>query len=195
MSTTILKDGTGACFSAKVDNTNRIQARSVSTSQLDEESKNGNSYTLSSLFVTLTSANESAILWFKNTETFDIEIDTFVFGSGVATGATNTSYEVEICRNPTSLASGASTSINQSNNNFGSPNTLSITSETGQEAATLVGGTTHELIQVETEADEMVKSHIILPKSASIGIKITPPASTTSFKVVIDLIVHIVTHS
>jgi hypothetical protein len=194
MSVTILKDGTGACFSAKVDDTNRVQARSVSTSQLDEESKNGNSYTLSSLFVTLTSANASAILWFKNTETFDIEIDTFVFGAGVASGATDTSYEIEICRNPTSLTSGASTSINQSNNNFGSANQLLITSETGQEAATLVGGTTHELITAETEADEIVNSNIILPKSASIGIKITPPASTTSFKVVIDLIVHLVTH-
>lgn len=194
MSNVTIKDGTGQCFSAKVDDTNRILSRAVAIKQLDEEAKKGNAYTLSSLFLTLTTSNESAVLWIKNNESNDIEIDEFIFNAEAAVGASANAYEIEICRNPTVMVGGSGVDVSQSNNNFGSSKTLDITSEVGQEGATLTGGTTHEVIAAKTEDDEKITSNIILPKSSSIGVKITPPSDTTSLKVAVDIITHIVTH-
>ena len=82
----ILTDGTGTGCQAKIDCNNRLHTRSVTLSTTVDANYDGRAYNINTGELTLTSGNESAVLYFKNNETEDYVVDSIAVGLGPSTG-------------------------------------------------------------------------------------------------------------
>lgn len=182
---TMIKDGSGKGFSAKVNATNRLHVASINDVLADAHSVLGERYNINTGDITLTSANKSACLYFKNNEDEDFHITIEVFNLGNTTGGSGDSV-IEIIRNPTTgtIVSGASAVAINSNFNFGSNNTLTCLAYKGAEANTITDGTTFTSTRASSVGRIALSlGTVVIPKGSSIGVNITPPASNTSMKV------------
>jgi len=79
----VITDGSGKCFSAKVDEDNRLHTLSTTRTREVDSTLRGDTYYFSTGKVQITGANESWLLYFKNTDTKDWVIESFtgVFSS------------------------------------------------------------------------------------------------------------------
>jgi hypothetical protein len=185
-----IKDGTGSNRRAQVDIYNRLQVDSVTVSEREAVAEEGNAYLIGSGFVTLTSANSSAVLWFKNDNDFDLVITRYLVGVRASTGGTENHVRGIIYRNPTAISGGSGSPLLAPNINFGSSNTLTLSSEIGAEAATLTGGTPLASVVAPVEQLTAEAAATIMPKGSSIGVLIIPPTSNTSLQVSVGLNAH-----
>jgi hypothetical protein len=191
MSEMKIKDGSGKNKLAIVDSTQRLYTRSVSEDEWKEATINGDHYAVTSGAITLTSANLSAMLYFKNNEEEDLLIDRIVFNSDDSTGGTVDQFVFTMVKNPDGLGSGSGNDATIVNTNFASPKTLDIISEKGQEAATVTNGTTIAGWRIENPTRmRVVNVRLIMPKGSSIAFTVTPPASNTSMVAVVACNVH-----
>lgn len=186
-----LEDGSGKGYLARVDETNRVRTRTVSESEQNEQASLGLAYSIPSGFITLTNTAESAIFWLRNDESQDLLITRFLASVRKSTGATENHARVLIYYNPTGMTSGTSTSLTPVNLNFGSSNTLSNTSEIGQQGAALTGATLFGGFVIPTESLTSESSSIVLPKGAAIGVTCVPPAGNTSLQVGVGISCHL----
>lgn len=187
----IIEDGSGKGYLAQVDTTNRIQSRAVSESEQNEQASLGLAYTIPSGFITLTNASESALFWIKNNEDKNLLITRFIASVRKSTGGTDNHLRILSYYNPTGMTGGTTTSMTPVNLNFGSSNTLSNTSELGQQGAALTGATLFGGFAVPVESFADQPASIVLPKGASIGITCIPPAGNTSIQVAVGLSAHL----
>lgn len=177
----IIKDGTGSGNSAQVTPSNKLQTLTVTEDIsahhcFEEEAYNVNTGTIS-----LTSAGESGVLYFKNLEDEEIIISAFFYLLGTNTGGSGDTL-VQVHRNPTggTLISGG-TAIIPVNRNFGSSRTLNVTALKGAEGLTLSGGSVViESLFPSVGRQVISVGAIILPRGSSIAITITPATSTTA---------------
>jgi len=122
-----IKDGTGSGREAQVDEENRLRVHATTLAMNEHITDEGGSFNLNSgaAGVTVTSANESGVLYFKNGEDRRFRIRGIVTILGPSTGGTN--CLIRVYKNPTTgtLISDANTSgVISSNRNFGSSLTL-----------------------------------------------------------------------
>jgi hypothetical protein len=185
-----IQDGTGSSNKVKVSNSNKLFVESVNRSEREEEALLGEAYNISTGFITLTSANQSSLLFFKNNEDLDLVISEFLIAVRNSTAGTTNHIRVDIVKNPTSMGSGSGTDLNINNVNFGSSNTINSDNEIGQEGSTLNGGTIYLPLVVPIENLTTEVASTILPKGSSIGVNIIPPTSNTSLDVSIDIKLH-----
>ena len=185
-----IQDGTGAGYVAKVSSENRLYSDSVTRTEREEQAIKGDAYLIGSGFVTLTSANPSAVLYFKNDNDFSLVITRFLVAVRASTGGTTNHVQGIIYKNPTAISGGSGSPLLAPNVNFGSSNTLSLTSEIGAEAATLTSGTVFAAVVAPVENLTTETASTIVPKGSSIGVLIVPPASNTSLQVSVGLNVH-----
>lgn len=85
--TTIITDGTGKGFLAKVDGQNRLLTRSTADTRYDEASISGESFNVNTEFVSITVGTETPLLYFKNNEPDDIVVVGWFIGIGIAGGS------------------------------------------------------------------------------------------------------------
>lgn len=181
MSSGPIKDGRTS-DTAKVDIQNRLHVKATTfTDQLDSLIK-GDFYFEASQVITLTSASESAILYFKNTGDRDVNMRLF----DIALGNSSTTGDVilRFYANPT-----AGTLITEAvgaivgNNNFSSAKTIVADTFVGSEGKTLSGQPvfTEHLQQDGTE--RIYPVDLVLPKGSSVGVSIQPPTSNTSMQI------------
>lgn len=184
-----IMDGTGSGRQAKVDSTNRLSTEAIILSEQLEAAKNGESYQIGSGVVTLTSANESAVLFVENNETKDLILTGVNITSGAMTGSSANVFLAKIYLSGTTLACGTSTSA--LNNNFGSSDTLCATIVAGQEGGTITNGVASGAFYIQN--NEFFNTDIawVLPKGSSVGVSVTPGASNTSFPVTVTLEGHL----
>lgn len=185
-----IKDGTGSNRRAQVDIHNRLQVDSIISTERAQVAIEGDAYLIGSGFVTLTSANSSALLWFKNDNDFDLVITRYLVGVRASTGGTENHVRGIIYRNPTAISGGSGSPLLAPNVNFGSSNTLTLSSEIGAEAATLTGGTPLASVVAPVEQLTTEEAATIMPKGSSIGVLIIPPASNTSLQVSVGINAH-----
>lgn len=186
MSTSI-KDGNNG-YIAQVDAQYRIRTFATTEAEETYESFNGNSYNINTGAITLTSANESSVLYIKNNESFPLVISKLFYLIGNSTGGTG-DMDITVVRNPTGgtlISNAVAVDINQ-NRNFGSSNTLDVLAYKGVEGDTCTGG--NDIIfsifnQSATRAALDVGT-IIIPKGSSIAVQVDPGASNTSLRVAI----------
>ena len=182
-----IKDGTGTGYLTKVDEKNRIFTRTISSSLILEAANEGDAIFLASGGKILTSANASALFYYQNDEAFDVVVARINLVAGESTDGTNDYATFAAKVNPTGMTSGSGSAITQINNNFGSAKTFSATSESGQEGASLDGGTSGPTWLVETGRLLFFDTFVIIPQGKSVGIQVTPPPSNTSMLAAVSL--------
>lgn len=188
-----IQDGTGSGYSTQVDSSNRLRTRGVFSTEQNEEAGRGNAYLLSSGFITLTSASESAVMYLRNDEDSDLVLTRFLISALDSTGGTKGYATLALYSNVTGMTSGSGNPLEPRNLNFGSTNELDNTSELGQEGASLINGDSFGGFILPLEQLTSETSSIILPKGASLGATITPPTGNTSLTIGFGINAHLVT--
>ena len=188
-----IMDGTGTGKSAKVDTNNRLYVNSEGKTAVEAATDKGDSYNLNTGVINLTSANETAVLYVKNTDPDrDIHVSALAVGLGPSTGGTGSIPKVTVTRNPTGgtlVDSNNDIDVN-SNRNFSSSQTLTATTLKGAEGETLTGDTDHLIIFQTANGRLFATIDEVLGNGASIGVKIDPQPSNTSMDIYAALICH-----
>ena len=179
-----LLDGKGSGNYLGVDSSNRALVKSTSSNEFISAIRNGWGFLLATSVITLTSANDSAIFYFKNNANSDLVIPGFALYAGTSTGGTNT----DILFKSYAVITGGSIVTNEVpaaivNLNISSTNEPDIIAYQGVEGDTITG--------IETDVEIHQTSDItrdpgtaIIPKGTTLGLVVQPPASNTSLKVV-----------
>ena len=180
-----IKDGTGTGYRAKVDSDNHLHTRSVSESGGTDAALSGNLFNINTETIELTSANASALLYMKNTDTVPWVVNRVFYNAGPSTGGTG-DFLAEVVANPTTgtLVSGG-TALTPHNLNFGSSNELTGTVLKGAEASTITDGTVRVSTIIPVAGARVLISFdsIILDVGSSIAVRITPQTSNTSMDI------------
>lgn len=182
-----VQDGSGGGYRARVDKRKRLHVDSVVFNRSELEVEEGNGYNINTGVINLTSANKSAVLYFKNNEDDPIVITAlfYLFGdSNVSAGE----ILIDVIRNPTAgtIVSGAvDAEMAGINRNFGSSKTLTGDIYKGAEGNTITDGDKiiESLFSDSPGRYTVSVGDIVLPKGSSIGINITPPSGNTSMNV------------
>jgi len=185
-----IQDGTGSNRKARVGFSNRLFTEATTRSEREEQALLGQAFIIGTGFVTLTSANQSSLLYFKNNEDDDLVITRFLIGVRNSTGGAENHLRGVIIKNPTSMTGGTGVGLVINNINFGSSNTLDSDSEIGQEGAGFVGGSTYLATVARVEELTSEDASTIIPKGSSIGVNIIPPSGNTSIQVSIGINLH-----
>lgn len=186
-----ITNGVGDSTPAKVDDTNRLMVRSTTSTEVLEASSNGESFILTSGFITFTNANESAILYYKNNEDRDVIISRFIGNCRTSTGGTTNHALINLRSNPTGMVGGTGQPAAFNNLNLGSSKTILADSEVGLTGSTLTNGSAFSGFIIPIQNFSAESSSIRMPKGSSIGITVTPPAGNTSFSFAVGLNIHL----
>ncbi len=175
--------GIGNGKSLAVDNNNRAQTSAMTLSEASTASRNGDAYNINTGDITLTTANESSVLYVKNNEVRDLIVTTVIFLIGSSTGGTG-DLVTSVFSNTTigTVVDDAVDVEMKENKNFGNSNSLAADAFVGSEGKTLTNGTKVFSSRLDGAAKQysIGTGDIILPKGSSMGIKITPQTSNTS---------------
>lgn len=180
-----IEDGTGNGFKVKVDASNRISAKSITTTVQLDSSQNGDSYQIGSGVVTLTNACESPVIFFENNENFDVIITGVNVTSNKMTSTTCCVFLAKVYSGACGICCG--TSLCAFNNNFGSSQTLCATITSGGVCSTLTGGTLSGAFYIPVNTFFNTDLAWVIPKGSSVAISATPASGNTSFPVSIVL--------
>lgn len=188
-----IRDGSGSGFLAKVNGNLRLYTNSVTVSEDQQATKIGNSYNINTGVITLTSANDTPILYVKNNETQDLHITAIAVGLSPSTGGSGGIPKITVVRGPTAgtIVSNATAVDINSNRNFGSSNTLTVDAYKGATGNTMTGGEDHLILFQTSNGRLFATIDEVLPKGATIGIKFDPQAGNTSQDVYAALICHL----
>lgn len=178
-------DGAGKGYGAKVDRHNRLHVDAITFGRSEQEVELGNGYNINTGTINLTSANKSAILYFKNDEVHDIVITNMFYVLGGAT--TDGDTLVTVLRNPTTgtiVDNATAADMDSVNRNFGSNQTVDSLAYKGVEAYTFTNGSkVIESIVQSGKRHILNVGDIVLPKGSSIGFDLTPPTGNTDMDV------------
>lgn len=180
-----IQDGKGTSVKAKVDDTNRLEVRSIAESGQIEGASNGETFAIGTPFLTQTAATENGLLYFSLDEDVDYYATTFSSQARFTTGGTTSNYLIQVYKNiaATSLT-GTWVDFTPLNTNFGSSNTLSGTFKYGSPAgATGFSGTPIFQLGFPINVYNQVQTTLVFPKGIPLLLTVTPPASNTSMPV------------
>lgn len=181
-------DGKGSGREAEVDVENRLKTRAVTESEFVAASELGDAFSISSGFITLTSANPSAILYVKNNNTLDLVVETVFVTHQISTGGVGGAL-VSATRNDTggTLITNAVPGIAQ-NINFGSAKEFPGLVYAGVEGDTVTGGLPFGGFYQNTEQadfDELRLPGITLPQGSDIAFTVTPAPGNTNLNIAV----------
>ena len=179
----IIKDGTGTGNQQRVDSNNRSHVFSVELSENQQATFLGDNYNCNTGEITLTSANESAVFYIKNTSATDMVIDRLAPSTMATTGGTgNERVKVRIYRNPTGgdIITNAVDADMVANKNFGSNETIDALVYKGAEGNTQTGGDLAYIIYVSNGGSAVVGVDLVLPRGTSMCVTMEPTTGNTS---------------
>ena len=180
---------------AKVDKNGRLHDFSVTRTASEQSTIDRMAYNINSGLVTLTTAGESGIIYYKHNESVEFDISSIVVIMGPSTGGVTTdTTRVRVYKNPTTgtLISGATAVDINSNRHFSSADTLSLSlAYKGAEGNTITDGSSHieSMVSPGTRAPFAVSE--TLAKGNSIAISLEPNDSNTSMKVMVAIVGHL----
>ena len=179
---------------ARVNQDNTLSTHSITISEAEHASDLGQSYNINSGLMTLTSAAESGVLYYKNNEDVNVHIDSIVVILGPSTGgaATDTTH-IRIYSNPTTgtLISNAVDAEIVQNRNIGATSALASVVYKGATGNTITDGAPLIESLVNPASRVAFNIDITVPKGKAIGISLEPNDSNTSMKVMAALVCHI----
>jgi len=194
----IIENGAGDSKKARVDSNNNLHTFSVDRTAIQAATRKGNSYNLNTGLIGLTSATESAVLYFKNDEAPVNGESSFVVDSiavGIDNEGTTTGMSlITVIRNPTAgtIVDNATAVAMNANRNFGSSNTLSSTTLAykGAEGNTFTDGTDIAQFLQSPGTRGFYVLDFELTKGSSIGVKIDTDTSSGTTNLYVALIGH-----
>jgi len=196
MADSIHGDSGKGIYEVGVTTAKQLKTFSETTSEQTQANLIGNAYNINTGEVTLTDAVQTPILYFKNNETQDLLVTALAIGFQNSTGGAATDAPIiTVIRNPTTgtIVSGATDVDINSNRNYGSSNTLSLSDAyKGATGDTMTDGTEHLLIYQTDLGRVFAAIDEVIPKGTSIGVKITPQDSNTSLTCYVALICHLI---
>jgi len=186
-------DGKGTGSRARVDQLGRLYTNAISQDVADYHNIGGDRYNINTDDLTLTTANESVLLYIKNNDSRDLVVDSVIQIIGSSTGGVG-QLKSYIYRNPTggTIVTDETEAAIISNLNYGSTNTLTGNIYMGAEGKTQTGGVASLTSILTPPITNLVRvGGIIIPKGASIAVSIQPPTSNTSMTVNIAALVYL----
>jgi Ca2+-binding RTX toxin-like protein len=180
---TIIKDGTGNGYAAKVDVNNQLFVRSVNQSEFDQATLAGNAYNINTLNTSVSVGTETALLYLKNNDSRTLVIAAWFVGTGIQ-GAAPTSLPLfQVYTNPTggTLLSGG-TEINAVNRLVGSANELDADILAGDGSTSTVTGYDADPILYQTQGTSsraFGSVQIALQRGASLAVTCTMNGAQT----------------
>lgn len=180
MGDTRIIDGTGSGKSVKINARNRIEIEGVVVPSSQDAAGDGLLFLLGTDKINLTSSNESAVFYVKNSGDETLEIVKFTFCGTAMTGASaGDMYTVRIYKNPTGIT-GTTSVANSVNTNFGSSNVIDATLKGGAEGASLTNGTLAG--QALFPASDLTRFEVFfyIPKGSSFGVTVEPASGNTN---------------
>lgn len=184
MATTI-QDGTGKGFQVKVDETNRLETRSIIEDSTLEGTIDGNTYVLGTPFLTQTGTSANGLLYFKPEENVSLFAKTFSSQARWATNATLQNYLINVYTNvDESDLTGTWVNFTPLNVNFGSSNELAGVFKYGSPTgAAGFSGLPKFQLGFPVNVYNQIQSNLIFPKGVGILLSVTPPAGNTAMPV------------
>lgn len=185
-----ITDGTGSGYSAKVDSNNRLHVRSVSSTELSNAVLQGEAYNVSTGSINLTSANESAVGYFKYDGDDPIVIKEILVIITPSTGGSGAGL-IKIKKNPTggTIISNAVPVSTAANRDFSSAKSLDGLLYKGAEGDTITGEDEDFAISTRDAAFSGVLAFdaapIVLRKGNSLAITFEPATGNTSQDIVV----------
>lgn len=180
----MILDGTGKGTLAEVSETNRLLAHAVGRTEDTEALLAGDQMNYNTDFITYTSDTESAAIYAKNNEEFDILLTFLGFSALASTNGVGSCIS-RVIRNPVAgtIVSTATPVSIESNLNFGSPKLLNVDVFNGFQGATATGGTTSGLATFPTNFTAAFSTQVVLTKNNTLVIALTPPPGNTSLDI------------
>lgn len=178
---TIIQDGTGNGYSAKVDERNMLSVLSVSKDLGQYASLNGDAYFFGTPVINLTTASPSAVFFVENNEDEPLLLLNFFITASASTGGTLDMMTVSWYKNPTNIT--PSTATQALNQDFGSAETLNATVTFGAEGSAVTGGGLAAQLYLPIKVLNDIPANLTLEKGSKLAIVITPPPSNTSMNV------------
>lgn len=184
MATTI-EDGTGKGYSAKVDDTNRLEVRAVVEEGRVAGAANGDTYIIGSPFLTQTAETENGLLYFQIDEEADYYATTFSSQARYATSASFDNYLIQVYEGiqPSALT-GTWVNVTPFNGNLGSSNSLSGTFKYGAPSgATGFSGTPSFQLAFPVNNYNQILTSLVFTKGTAVLLTVTPPTGNTAMPV------------
>ena len=171
---------------ARVNLDNSLSVHSVSIPETQHATDLGDSYNINSGLVTLTTAGESGILYFKNNEDRNVHIDGLVMILGPSTnGVVTDTTRIRVYGDPTTgtLISTALAADIVQNRNIGTTSALAANVYKGAEGNTITDGNLFLDSLQNPGSTVPIAIDITLPKGKAIAISYEPNDSNTNMKV------------
>ena len=178
-----LRDGKGRGFLAAINSDNQLLTRSTSVEQRLKSALDDNYFELTTGRISLTDANETAVVYLKNQNTSGkvLVIDRFFYDCWTSTGGSGADGILRYYKNPTSATGG--TAIIPNITNYGSTITAVGTFLSGNTATpiTLTGGTVWWSAYLTDKLSmALEEGRIVVPNGSSHAITVAAPAGNTS---------------
>jgi len=176
-----ITDGTGKGNSVGVTSNNRILTSTISESQFQYASEEGDAYFFGTPIITATTS-ETGLIIVTNNEDDPIIIGNFFFIAENSVGGSPSMFRANWYKNPTAINNG--TSFSPLNQNFGSSKTLDVTAEYGSTTTTApTGGSLVATLSFPIGQFNDFEANLVLEKGSSLGLSVTPPAGNTNMPV------------
>lgn len=185
---TRIQDSSGAGYGAKVDSDKRLHVDSVQRSQSQQAILKGNGFNISTGSITLTSANQSALIYIKNDSDNPLVVKEIGVRAGASTiGIGSALIQLYANGDAGTIISGATDASTNFNRNLGSAKPLVGDVFKGSEGNTLTGGISAGVTATDNFTEPIIfdADIFVLPKGTSLGVLYTPPAGNTSQNVVV----------
>jgi hypothetical protein len=175
----IIENGVGNGNKAKVDGNNNLHAFAVTEAEAVNNAVAGDAYNINTGLISF--SGDGTLIYLKNDEDKEFVVEAVALGTGDGITYSDRPY-VTLVRNPTGgdlITDSATVAMNQ-NRNFGSNRTLASTTlaNKGKVGGTLTGGDDIAILLSSKGGRDFFTINFILPKGASLGIKITNNATS-----------------
>ena len=170
-------DGAGSGSRATVGADKRLQVRSISEDEEIHNGELGNTYNFNTGLISIT--GDATLMYLKNNANDNFILRAIAIGSFEGITHSDDPY-ITLVRNPTGgdlITDETAVSMNQ-NRNFGSSKTAQVDVYKGKVSGTLTGGNDIAILQVTPGGRSFYTIDLILPKGASIGVKLTANRSS-----------------
>jgi len=186
----IIKDGTGKSFSAKVDSGNRIRTRGTVDNSIVDGVANGRTFAIATNIVNLTSACHSHLLYLQNDGDEDLHISHVNLQFGKSTNGCG-DYQSILTIGPTggTLISSGAVGV-AANLNSGSQESITANIRIGSEGSTITGGGSITDLFSDTANRYEVPLDIRLSKGSSASFSMKAPTGNTSADVALTVVLY-----
>ena len=184
-----LRSGTGNGKEASVDDNNRLLVNAITENIENHITEYDGKFNISTGTLKLTSANPSAVLYFKNNEVYDYSLGSVIYNLGSSTGGTKEAQcDVYFHVTGGTIVSNATPVDIIANHNLGSSRTLDAHAYKGAQGATYVADE-YAISSLIKPGNRAVVSlgQVIIPRGESIVVAITPPAGNTDMDLQVAL--------